>query len=68
MRQECARVDIDGVSARWLHDWYSGLGDPISQIRGQPNAVLQIVLLVYRAPSLRHFTARLRRAGESARA
>ena len=45
VRQEGARVDIDGVPAGRLHDGHAVLGDVVAQIGGGGDAVAQVVLV-----------------------
>ena len=43
VRQERARIEIDGVTARRLHDRHAFAGDVIAQVRGRSDAIAQII-------------------------
>src|SRR5579864_7766474 len=44
VRQECASVNVDGVSTRRLHDRHTGVSDMLAEIRRGSDAVIQIIL------------------------
>src|SRR3974390_159594 len=45
MRQESARVNIDGMAARWLNDGHAIFGDAVPQKRRGSDAVAKIILI-----------------------
>src|SRR5262245_26723997 len=45
VRQERARVYVNGMAARRLHDGYAGRGQPVPQICSRPDAILQIIFV-----------------------